>query len=155
MPRQVSPVDQSGLQLCFRDNDAARFSLIRGNCASFVATKLMEHHLREANAICAFRLVEYGDAQTSIIYIIVCFSSAPNSQQTVCGKRVPNQAMQSPSELKKTPPRPPVLHSGSWAVNVNKTTIAKALLFFRPTPSGLPPGRSARSIACCKLCCKD
>jgi hypothetical protein len=37
---------QGGLQICFGDNDAARFSLIRGNCASFVATKLMEHHLR-------------------------------------------------------------------------------------------------------------
>ena len=25
--------------------------------------------------------------------------------------------------------------------------------FFRPAPSWLPPGRSTRSIACCKLCC--
>lgn len=37
---------RDGLQVCFGDNDAARFSLIRGNCASPVATKLMEHHLR-------------------------------------------------------------------------------------------------------------
>ena len=37
---------QDGLQICFGDNDAVRFSLIRGNCASHVATKLMEHHLR-------------------------------------------------------------------------------------------------------------
>jgi hypothetical protein len=27
-------------------------------------------------------------------------------------------------------------------------------IFFRPTPSWLPPGRSTRSIACCKLGCK-
>ena len=27
--------------------------------------------------------------------------------------------------------------------------------FFRPTPSWLPPGRSTRSIACCKLDCKS
>ena len=37
---------RDGLQTCFGDNDAVRFSLIRGNCASHVATKLMEHHLR-------------------------------------------------------------------------------------------------------------
>ena len=43
-----------GLQVCFGDNDAARFSLIRGSCASFVASRLMEYHLhREAtNNLC-------------------------------------------------------------------------------------------------------
>ena len=37
---------QYGLQVCFGDNDASRFSLIRGSCASYVATRLMEYHLR-------------------------------------------------------------------------------------------------------------
>ena len=32
--------------------------------------------------------------------------------------------------------------------------ISPPRFFFRPTPSWLPPGRSTRSIACCKLGCK-
>ena len=39
----------TGLQVCFGDNDGARFSLIRGTCLSRSATLLMEYHLlREA-----------------------------------------------------------------------------------------------------------
>ena len=38
-----------------------------------------------------------------------------------------------------------------WPFSDPKTKTLKALeLFFRPTPSWLPPGRSTRSIACCK-----
>ena len=47
---------QNGLQVCFGDNDAARFSLIRGSCNSCVSAKLMEYHLcREAdNNLCVW-----------------------------------------------------------------------------------------------------
>ena len=50
-----------GLQVCFGDNDAARFSLIRGTCSSYVASCLMEYHLhREAsNNLCVFGLQGY------------------------------------------------------------------------------------------------
>jgi hypothetical protein len=34
---------------------------------------------------------------------------------------------------------------------VNETLETGACFFSRPTPSWLPPGRSTRSIACCKL----
>ena len=35
-----------------------------------------------------------------------------------------------------------------------QTPSSTFMVFFRPTPSWLPPGRSTRSIACCKLGCK-
>eukprot|EP00435_Cladocopium_sp_Y103_P065173 s116_g27.t1 len=39
-----------GLQVCFGDNDGARFSLIRGSCVNACAAKLMKYHLqREAD----------------------------------------------------------------------------------------------------------
>ena len=36
---------RTGLQVCFGDNDGARFSLIRGSCQSGPAARLMEYHL--------------------------------------------------------------------------------------------------------------
>ena len=47
---------QCSLQVCFGDNDAARFSLIRGSCASYVAIRLMEYHLRREadNNLCVW-----------------------------------------------------------------------------------------------------
>ena len=40
---------KDGLQICYGDNDSARFSLIRGSCLSQHATALMRYHLeREA-----------------------------------------------------------------------------------------------------------
>ena len=47
---------KDGLQICFGDNDGARFSLIRGSCLSRFATCLMEHHLHReaANNLCTW-----------------------------------------------------------------------------------------------------
>ena len=47
---------RDGLQVCYGDNDNARFSLIRGSCLSSCASALMRYHLeREAtNNLCTW-----------------------------------------------------------------------------------------------------
>ena len=47
---------EDGLQICFGDNDSARFSLIKGTCLSSHASALMRYHLeREAsNNLCTW-----------------------------------------------------------------------------------------------------
>ena len=47
---------RDGLQVCYGDNDGARFSLIRGSCSSLQASILMKYHLeREAsNNLCTW-----------------------------------------------------------------------------------------------------
>ena len=40
-------------------------------------------------------------------------------------------------------------------VGISRVDALSWTFFFRPTPSWLPPGRSTRSIACCKLGCKS
>ena len=60
------------------------------------------------------------------------------------------------AETLATPETECLLYATYWFRPILSELIGAATgIFFRPTPSWLLPGRSTRSIACCKLCCKD